>query len=220
MTVHRMLAVAVAMLLAGPAAREALAQNAASLREVDIGGYAMLGLQKFAADDTFDVSLGSPLGEIFGGGVRVGVPLGGLFVDVGAWRFRGSGERVFVFDGQAFRLGIPLQVTITPIEISAGWQFRRQANARVRPYVAGGISSYGYAEVSEFATNAENVEERFTGYHLSGGAEFPIEKWLGVAWEVNWTTVPDAIGDGGTSAVFDETGLGGASFRFKITIGR
>ena len=36
----------------------------------------------------------------------------------------------------------------------------------------------------------------------------------------NWTTVPDAIGESGLSAAFNESNLGGASFRFKITIGR
>jgi hypothetical protein len=32
--------------------------------------------------------------------------------------------------------------------------------------------------------------------------------------------VPDAIGEEGVAAAFDETNLGGASFRLKITIGR
>ena len=180
----------------------------------------MLGLMNFTAADTFDVALGSPLGNIVGGGVRVGVPLGGLFVNVGAWRFRDAGQRAFVFEGQAFPLGIPLHVTITPIEISGGWQFRFRRAPHVLPYVAAGFTSYSYTETSEFATDGENVDERFNGYHVAGGVEFPIERWLGIAWEVNWTSVPDAIGDAGLSAAFDERNLGGTSFRFKITLGR
>src|SRR5687767_15187631 len=67
---------------------------------LEIGGYAMVGVMNFAAADSFDVILGSPSGAIYGGGARVGLPFGGLFVDAGAWRFRGEGERVFLFEDQ------------------------------------------------------------------------------------------------------------------------
>jgi hypothetical protein len=187
---------------------------------LEIGGYAMLGLMNFTAADSFDVILGSPSGTIFGGGARVGLPFGGLFVDVGAWRFRGEGERAFVFDGQEFPLGIPVEVQITPLELTAGWQFRFRRAPRFRPYIGGGLSSYGYKETSEFATDAENVDERFNGYHLLGGAEYRVSRWIALAGEAAWTTVPDALGDGGVSAQFDETDLGGTSVRFKIIIGR
>jgi hypothetical protein len=187
---------------------------------LEISGVAMLGLTSFTATESFDAALDSHVGSIFGGGVKVGLPLGGLFVGVEAWHFGHVGERVFLFEGKDFSLGIPLEVTITPIELSAGWQFRFRRAPRFRPYVSGGISSYAYREVSDFATDAENLEERFTGYHLAAGAEFPIERWLGVGWELNWTSVPDAIGEGGVSKAFNETNLGGTSLRMKITIGR
>lgn len=187
---------------------------------LDIGGYAMLGLMNFTAADSFDVILGSPSGVVFGGGARVDLPLGGLFVDVGAWRFRGEGERAFVFEGEEFPLGIPVEITVTPLELTAGWQFRFRAAPRFRPYLGAGYTCYGYRETSEFATDAENVDDRFGGYLLLGGAEYRIGKWVALSGEAAWTTVPDAIGDAGVSAAFDETDLGGTSFRFKITIGR
>ena len=189
-------------------------------RSVEINGYAMFGRINFTAADSFEVILGEPSGTIYGGGARVGLPLGGLFVDVGAWRFRGEGERVFVFGGQEFPLGIPVEITVTPLELSAGWQFRFRRLPKLRPYVAGGYTSYGYTETSDFATDAENVEERFPGYHLGGGVEYRITRWLGLGGEFTWTTVPDAIGESGVSAEFDETDLGGTSFRVKITFGR
>lgn len=189
-------------------------------RAIEINGYAMVGRINFTAADSFDVILGEPAGAIVGGGARVGLPLGGLFVDVGAWRFRGNGERVFIFEGQEFPLGVPLEVTITPLELSAGWQFRFRRLPRLRPYLAGGYTSYGYQETSQFATDAENVDERFPGYHLGGGIEYRIARWLGLGGEFTWTTVPDAIGESGVSAAFDETDLGGTTFRFKITLGR
>lgn len=193
-------------------------------RSVEIGGYAMAGLMNFTAADSFEVILGQPSGPIFGGGARIGLPLrttfGGVFVDVGAWRFHDEGERVFVFGSEEFGLNIPLEITITPLELSAGWQFRFARVPRFRPYVAAGLSSYGYKETSPFNTPAEDVDERFSGYHLYGGAEYKLTRWLGVAGEANWTTIQDAIGVGGVSAEFNETDLGGTSFRFKITIGR
>jgi hypothetical protein len=179
----------------------------------------MVGLMNFTAKDTFD-ALGSPVGSIYGGGVRVGLPLGGLFVSLGGWRFDQRGQRVFLFDDDVISLGVPMEITITPIELTGGWRFRLRRSPQFRPYVSGGLSSYRYQEVSEFATDAENVDERFTGYHLGGGAEFQVERWLGVALELNWTTVPDAIGTGGVSKAFDETNLGGTAIRMKITIGR
>jgi hypothetical protein len=193
-------------------------------RSIEIGGYAMAGLMNFTAADSFDVIFGRPSGPIFGGGGRIGLPVrgtfGGLFVDVGAWRFHDEGERVFVFGGEEFGLNTPVEVTITPIELSAGWQFRFRRVLRFRPYVAAGYSSYSYKETSPSNTPAEDVDDRFGGYHLSGGAEYKLSRWVGLAGEVNWTTVPDAIGEAGVSAEFDEADLGGTSIRLKITIGR
>ena len=184
----------------------------------------MAGLMHFTAADSFDVIFGRPSAPIVGGGGRIGLPLrrafGGLFVDVGAWRFHDEGERVFVFGGEEFGLNIPVEITITPLELSAGWQFRFRRAPRFRPYVAAGYSSYGYKETSPFNTPAEDVDDRFGGYHVSGGAEYKISRWLGVAGEANWTTVPDAIGAAGVSAEFDESDLGGTSIRVKITVGR
>lgn len=187
---------------------------------VQIGGYGMFGNISFTAHESFDAITGSASGPIYGGGARIGVPFGGLFFDVGAWRYGADGERVFPFGDQIFKLGIPVQITVVPVELSAGWQFRFRKLPKFIPYAAGGLTSMSYKETSDFATDAENVDERFSGYHLIGGAEYKIIKWLGVAGEVSWTTVPDAIGEGGVSAAFDETDLGGTTFRFKITIGQ
>ncbi len=187
---------------------------------LELGGYAMVGAMNFTAADSFDVILGSPSGAIFGGGARIGLPLGGLFVDVGAWRFRGEGERAFVFEGEEFPLGIPVEVGVTPLEVSAGWQFRLRRTPKLRPYVGGGFSSYRYTETSASATDAEDVDARFGGYHVLGGAEYRIAQFVSLSGEAVWATVPDALGESGVSAAFDETDLGGTSFRFKITIGR
>ena len=188
-------------------------------RSLRIGGYAMVGQFTFAASQSFTAVFGTDSGTIAGGGVTVGLPFG-LFVDVGAWQFTRSGERVLVLDSQVIPLGIPLELTIVPIEMSAGWQFRMRRVPRLRPYAAVGYSSFGYRETSSFSASGEDVDERFGGYHLRGGAEFKFARWLGVAGEVAWTQVLDAIGTGGVSAAFRENDLGGTSFRARFTVGQ
>jgi hypothetical protein len=189
-------------------------------RSIEIGGYAMVGQFNFAASESFDAILGTSSGTIFGGGATVGLPLGGLFVDIGAWQYSASGERALVVDGEVIPLGIPVDVTIVPVEISAGWKFRIRQLPKLIPYVAGGYSSFSYKETSSFAGTDEEADDRFGGYHLRGGAEFKLTAWLGVAGEMTWTTVPDGLGGGGVSNEFNETDLGGTSFRARITIGR
>lgn len=187
---------------------------------VSIEGYAMFGRINFSAAESFDAIVGESSGPIPGGGVRIGLGLGGLFFDVGAWRFRADGERVFVANDTVFPLGIPVTITVRPLEISGGWRFRLRRVPKLIPYVAGGITSMHYEETSEFSTSMENTNAFFNGYHVLGGAQYKITRWLGVAGEASWTTVPDALGEGGVSDVFNETDLGGTTFRFKITIGR
>lgn len=204
---------------AGPAAAQSRPRPAPQSRSIQIGGYGMFGLINLTAVDTFDAVLGQSSGNIYGGGATVGLPLGGLFVDIGAWRFKQVGERVFINNGEVFHLGIPLTITITPVELTAGWKFRWR-NSRLVPYAGGGVTMYGYKETSAFSTPAEDVDERFNGYHVIGGVEYKVLRWLGLGGEAAWTTIPDAIGTGGASKEFGDTDLGGASFRAKITIGR
>jgi hypothetical protein len=116
-------------------------------------------------------------------------------------------------------LGIPLTVEITPLEITGGWRFKT-LSSRFVPYAGAGWSSYAYSESSEFADPGENSDERFTGWHIVGGAEFRLARWLGVGGEVVFSSVPNALGGGGVSEAFDEDNLGGTSYRLKISIGR
>lgn len=189
-------------------------------RSVSINGYAMAGGLTLMAVESFEAITGQSSGPIFGGGLRVGLPWGGLFLDAGAWRYQADGERVFVFNGTIYPLNVPVEIAMTPIELSAGWQFRFRRAPKFTPYVAAGLTSMRYTETSSFASGEEDVDERFGGYHVSGGAEYRISRWVGIAGEVAWSTVPDSIGQSGVSEAFDETNLGGTSLRIKVTIGR
>lgn len=194
--------------------------TARSWRSIQIGGYATFGRVDFTARKSFDAILGTHTGPVFGGGARIGLPFGGLFVDIGASRFRAPGERAFIANNTIYSLGIPVEATVTPIDIGAGWQLRIPRVPKLIPYAGGGLTKMRYRETSDFSTGPEDVDEMFNGYHLIGGAEYKITRWLGIAGEAAWTTVPDALGDGGVSDAFNETDLGGKTFRLKITIGR
>jgi hypothetical protein len=202
-----------------PLATSARAQSRAP-RGLAISGYAMAGHFTFDASQSFDAIVGSKSAPIFGGGVRVALPLGGLFVDAGASRLQASGERVFLFNDQVIKLGIPVDVTLSPVELSAGWRFVFRRTPKLIPYAAVGVTLLNYRESSALATAAEDTNDSFRGYHAFAGVEYKFNEYVGLAGESAWLTVPDAIGESGVSAAFNESNLGGTTFRLKITIGR
>ena len=76
-----------------------------------------------------------------------------------------------------------------------------------------------YKEASSFADAAENIDTRFTSYHVLGGVEIR-NGWVATAFEVEYSRIPGAIGFGGASAAFQESNLGGVVARIKILVGR
>ena len=177
------------------------------------------GLDRLLAARSFNAVLGRDNGPIFGGGAEM-VLASNWFVRIGAWRFRDVGERAVRLENRTFRLGIPLTVTILPIEVSAGYRLPVGRSRRLIPYVGAGVSSHAYTETSRFAEGDENVRERFTGYQALGGVEYRFHRLVALGGEVQYTTVPDALGAGGLSAEFDETDLGGLIVRARVLFGR
>ena len=211
-----------------PARTSAAAQSPPE--RIGVRGFVTFGSFSAQAQESFDTIFGTQSGFVFGGGAQVLLPRG-FYVEGSASRFHQSGERAFVGpNGDVFRLGIPLDMTLTPLEITGGWRYRhcpRPARTRaavcrprVIPYAGGGFSSYRYEETSEFAEADDDVDDRFNGFHLVGGAEYVALPWLAIGGELAWSSVPDALGEGGVSAAFDEDNLGGTTFRVKISVGR
>ena len=181
-------------------------------------GFGDVGATTFTAEQSFAAVLGSASGKVFGGGVEVVLPVR-VFANVRASRFRETGQRAFLFEGEQFDLGIPTTITVTPVEVTGGYRFG--SSARFTPYAGAGVGWYGFTETSRFATDGENVDDRFTGFHILGGAEIGLWRWLALGGELQWATVPDAIGDdpNSVSHEFNESNLGGTTFRFKIVVG-
>jgi hypothetical protein len=204
------------LLLSLTLAAPAVAQDEPSL---SIRPFFLVTDQSFAAVDTFDAAFGKTYFPFFGGGGQV-VFKGTYFVEITASRFQENGERSYFSGGKAFKLGIPLTATITPIEVTGGYRFRLPTLPRVRPYVAAGFGSYGYQETSSFADAGDNVDTRHAGFVVNGGAEFRLHRWIGVAVDVQYTHIPGILGTGGVSQQTGESDLGGVAARFKAIVGR
>jgi hypothetical protein len=204
-----------ALIATGPAAGMAHAQGQGA--DAGIRAFVTAGSITFHARESFDAILGTPTGPIVGGGVQVLLPRG-FYAEASAARFSASGERAFIGPGgELFRLGIPVRVSITPLEITGGWRWRR--NPRVVPYGGIGFSSYRYREASDHANAGDDVSERFAGVHMVGGVELRAMRRLALGGEIVWSSIPGALGESGVSEAFDESNLGGTGVRLKIGVG-
>jgi hypothetical protein len=178
-----------------------------------------------SATKSFDAVLGTSSGREIGGGGEVALVRGrlkGVFARVDVSRFSEHGQRVFVFQGEVFELGIPMTVTLTPVEFTGGYRmtFGRPGGPAfpVAPYAGLGIGTVRYEEESSFAQAGDDVDERFVSYHALGGADIQVWRWIGVGIEAQYRWVPDGLGTGGVSKEFNETNLGGGSLRVKIGV--
>jgi len=198
----------------GPTPRIAAARAARS-HPLGFAGFGQFSYTQFAARNSFQAVTGHGGGAFFGGGAEVRVG-NGLFLGASIDRFSNTGQRVLVFEGEVFGLGVPNTITLVPMTVTAGWRFE---HASATPYIGGGIGRILYKEDSSFADPSENVDTQFKSYHVLGGVEFR-NGWVATAFEVEYSRIPDAIGLAGASAAFHESNLGGIVGRIKILVGR
>ena len=186
---------------------------------VTLRGFGEAGVTVFSATQSFKAILGRPSGLVLGGGVELGLPKH-LILSVAATRFRRTGHRAFVFEGEVFELDVPTTITVTPLEVTAGYRFANLG--RLAPYAGGGIGWHKYDETSAHSTDADDVHKTFTGYHALGGAEVPLTNWIAAAVEAQWAVAPNALGQdsSGVSSAYNERDLGGFTFRLKVVVGR
>lgn len=186
--------------------------------------YGTAGLFSATAKDSFDAILDKTSGMDLGAGAQLAWQSGrlrGLFVGVDISRFEETGQRVFVHDGEVFPLGIPLTLTLTPVELSAGYRVAppRRRNGRVVAapvayFAGGGVGTVSYKESDDEGA----VSDSFTAYHVMGGADVKVWGPLQVGAEARYRWVPDGLGAGGVSDAFNETDLGGVTFRVRIGV--
>jgi hypothetical protein len=201
------------------------AQPSPTGRPLRIAVFGTAGLFTATAHKSFDAVLDTRSGLDVGAGAQVAWQSGrlrGLFVEVDASRFEEIGQRVFIDDGEVFPLGIPLTIGLTPIEVSAGYRLntvRRTRGgvvaSRLASFLGGGVGSIGYREVDDEST----ITDRFTAYHVMGGADVTVWRLLQIGAEARYRWVPDGLGIGGASDAFNETDLGGTTIRVRIGVG-
>jgi hypothetical protein len=193
---------ALCLLAIGSAALAARPARAGELAFEAHGGY--LGLRASnSASAVFD-STGAPT---FGGAARLTF-WRGAFVTIGGRTFTRDGERVFVASANApvQKLGFGLTMRTSPLFAMAGYRLRR--GSLIVPYAAAGVAVTRYSESSEVA--GEAFDQQFTKTGFTGAVGLELGRGLfRVGGEVGYTTVPNAIGFGGVSKVYDETDIGG-----------
>jgi hypothetical protein len=181
---------------------------------VSLRPFFVVTAERFSAKETFSAVFGGTVQPLYGGGLEVAFRKG-LYFDFTASRFKKTGERAFFSNGEGFPLGIPLTVTLTPLEFTVG--ARSNPAPRVFPYFGAGIGSYRYEETSA-------VDEPFSKTHLGwlivGGVEYRFNGWIGISGDLQYNRVNGIIGEGGVSAEAGESDLGGTAGRFRVLIGR
>jgi hypothetical protein len=210
--------------LVAAAVSPASAQQAAPRPEplYAISTHLQFGRLSQTAQDSFAAVLGQSSGQIVGAGAEMTFR-GGLFVRIDVSHFGQDGERVEMVDGEIVPLGIPLTLSLTPIEVSGGsrlpaYAFGRRGQVTLVPFVGAGFGRVRYSEETDEAHPDEQVSGRFTSYHLLVGLDVPLGRRVAIGAEITRRWVPDGLGAGGISQAVGETDLGGTTMLTRVRV--
>ncbi len=168
----------------------------------------------FVARRTFDATFASPVQPFVGGGAQFR-----LFerfyaeATVSAWQW--EGERAYVANGQVYNLGVPFTATLLPAELTIGRRFPLSpTNAW---YIAAGAGWYTY--VQDRGTVDESMRQH-QGFVGNLGFEHRWKPRLQLAFDGQYTYVPQILGRDGLSMLTGEKDLGGVAARVRLIFGR
>ncbi len=204
---------AVALLLSTPV--DLYAQNEQG--GLAVHGYATFSTLYLAASQTFDAVSGSSRTASATAGMQVAGLWKGLMFDAAWSRTAIDGERISIDDDGTFPLGIPLRVTMKPLDIAGGW---RRHDGRWLPYAAIGISRLHYEETSEGNVAGEDLETTSIGPLIVGGLDFRVSRFVLIGGELRYRHLGGILGAGGASAAFEEGSAGGWTVGARMSIGR
>jgi hypothetical protein len=91
----------------------------------------------------------------------------------------------------------------------------RQRENSPHAFVSGGFGRVRCRESSPFAQATDDVETSSASYHVQGGLEIRLVKWVAVSGDLRYRWIPDLLGTGGVSAAFGEDDCG-ASTRVSV----
>jgi hypothetical protein len=177
--------------------------------------FGAVDVEQMLAKQSFAATLGTSTLLGFGAGVDViNLRGGGLFMRVAVSVMSKSGTRS---DGTVSN-NIALDVTMLPVDLAVGWRFNHVTRTnQMTPFVGGGALLLHYSETTPAGSSTDNTIAWFAGFEMFGGVDLRLGSSLTVAPEVDFRSLPGAIGSGGLSQVFNETNLGGVAFR--VTVG-
>jgi opacity protein-like surface antigen len=115
-----------------------------------------------------------------------------------------TGERVLPTN-PPFRTGVDEKLTLTPIHLSAAWIFHPEAT--VNWYAGLGPTFLNWKDSSAGESNSGSD----IGAHLLGGVRWQSSGRWSIGGEVRYSTVPNAVGKGGITKIYNEDDLGGFS---------
>ena len=206
-----------ALSVAVPAAAQSSRPRPSTSSKPSIGLFGMFDYSTIASQKSFDAVFGKHTSSGPGAGIDVVNLWKGVFVRIDGSRSSLSGERVFVFNGDVFKLGIPLTATLTPLEFGAGWRFAR-SGSKIVPYIGASAISLKYKETSSFADSSENVDDTYNGFGAFGGADVRITKQVFAGVEGQYRSIKITPGPNSAAASFNETDLGGIVLRVRLGI--
>jgi opacity protein-like surface antigen len=180
-------------------------------------GFVTFGSSSFAASESFEAVAGTSRASGWGGGGTVVGLWRGVFVDVAVSLHDLDGERVFVDGGTVYGLGIPVEISIRPLDVAAGW---RAALGRVSPYAGAGLSFVSYKERADFALSGDDVDAQESGPLILAGLDISLMRFLFAGVDFRYRSVGGILGAGGVSQVFGEDQLGGATIAVRLSVGR
>lgn len=185
---------------------------------LSVRGFGSFSFDKGSAAESLSAVLGSDSIRSYGGGVQGAGLWHGLFAEVSVERSREIGERVFVFGGEVYQLGIPLKVTQMPIDVVGGWHFL--SASPVTPFVGAGLTYMRYEETSDLPEPEDDLVVRKPGVVALAGMEASAARWFHVRAEVRFRSVGSILGSGGASGELGEDRLGGFGGSVKLVFGR
>jgi hypothetical protein len=176
--------------------------------------FGAVDLERMLAKQSFAAAVGTRTLLGYGGGVDViNLNGSGFFVRAAVSIMSKSGTR----STGTISNGLALQVRMLPIDFGVGWRFNHVTRANlVTPFVGGGALLLHYSETTPAGDSTDNVSITSTGFEGFGGVDLLLGS-ITIAPEVDYRSLPGAIGTGGLSQVFNEKNLGGIAFR--VTVG-
>ncbi len=202
-----------------PGAAAAPGRGAKPRRALQVRLFGTAAYEMFQASNSFEAVYGGASAPAFGGGLDL--ISGHFFVQGEVTYLRRTGERVFVFEGDVFPLGIGQRLRLTTLGINGGYRFGKPSS-RITPYLGAGVVVAFYNEEATAAGGLDDdtVSENGTGGQALGGVEFRVARWVSVAVEGRYRYIPGVLGEAGVSKEFGEDNLGGGSVAVKLVFGR